>query len=173
MLEWLPQPAIVFDAARAEVNTEIRLHEEALYMGWEISCMGRSASGERFGAGELRQRTELWQQRPAPVGRVRPPRRSDPMLASTAGLDGCTVSATLIAAGRDIGKELLEQVPRRRAGCGSARGRDAAAARAAGALPGREQRGGDAILHRAVDAAAAGTGRTQRGAAAHLGNMRA
>ena len=31
------------------------------------------------------------------------------MLASKAGLAGCTVSATLIAAGRDIPKELLEQ----------------------------------------------------------------
>jgi urease accessory protein len=31
------------------------------------------------------------------------------MLASAAGLAGCTVSATLIAAGRDIQKDLLEQ----------------------------------------------------------------
>ena len=27
VLEWLPQPAIVFDAARAETRTEVRLHE--------------------------------------------------------------------------------------------------------------------------------------------------
>ena len=50
-LEWLPQPAIVYDAARAEVNTEIRLHEEALYMGWDITCMGRSASAEALRRG--------------------------------------------------------------------------------------------------------------------------
>src|SRR5487761_2273526 len=46
VLEWLPQPAIVFDAARAEARTEVRLHQEAVYMGWDMACIGRSASGE-------------------------------------------------------------------------------------------------------------------------------
>jgi urease accessory protein len=107
VLEWLPQPAIVYNAARAAVNTEIRLHQEALYLGWEITCMGRSASGERFGAGELRQRTELWQSGRRLWTEYARLAGSDPMLASRAGLDGCTVSATLIAAGREVGKDLL------------------------------------------------------------------
>ena len=109
VLEWLPQPAIVYDAARAETRTEVRLHEEALYMGWEISCMGRSASGERFHSGELRQRTEVWQQGRRLWCEYARLVGDDPMLASQAGLGGCTVSATLIAAGRDIHKDLLER----------------------------------------------------------------
>ncbi len=109
VLEWLPQPAIVFDAARAETKTEVRLHQEALYMGWDMSCMGRSASGERFNSGELRQRTEVWQQDRRLWCEYARLAGGDPMLASKAGLAGCTVSATLIAAGKDIGKDLLDQ----------------------------------------------------------------
>lgn len=109
VLEWLPQPTIVFDAARAQTRTEVRLHEEALYMGWEVTCMGRTASGERFASGELRQRTEVWQQGRRLWCEYARLAGDDPMLASQTGLNGCTVSATLIAAGKDIPKELLDQ----------------------------------------------------------------
>jgi urease accessory protein len=107
VLEWLPQPAIVFDAARAETRTEVRLQEEALYLGWDTTCIGRTASGEHFKSGELRQRTEVWQQGRRLWCEYARLAGDDPMLASTAGLAGCTVSATFIAAGKDIGKDLL------------------------------------------------------------------
>jgi urease accessory protein len=109
VLEWLPQPAIVFDAARAETRTEVRLQQEALYMGWDLTCIGRSASGERFNSGELRQRTDVWQQGQRLWSEYARLAGDDPMLASKAGLAGCSVSATLIAAGREISKDLLEQ----------------------------------------------------------------
>ena len=109
VLEWLPQPAIVFDAARAETKTEVQLHEEALYMGWELTCMGRTASGERFNSGELRQRTEIWQQGRRLWCEYARLAGGDTMLKSKAGLAGCTVSATLIAAGKDIQKDMMEQ----------------------------------------------------------------
>ncbi len=112
VLEWLPQPAIVFDAARAETRTGIHLDGEALYIGWEATCMGRSASGERFNSGELRQRTEIWQQGRRLWCEYARIAGGDPMLASKAGLAACTVSATLIAAGKDINKDLLEQCRR-------------------------------------------------------------
>lgn len=112
VLEWLPQPAIVFDAARADIRTEVRLHEEALYLGWDVSCMGRSASGERFASGELRQRTEVWQQGRRLWCEYARLAGDDPMLASNAGLASCTVSATLIAAGREIPMDLLERCRR-------------------------------------------------------------
>ena len=108
VLEWLPQPAIVFDQARAEAKTEIFLEQDALYMGWDITCMGRTASGERFGSGELRQRTEVWQQGRRLWCEYARLAGGDPMLASNAGLAACTVSATLIAAGKEIQKELIE-----------------------------------------------------------------
>jgi urease accessory protein len=107
VLEWLPQAAIVFDRARASARTNIQLEDEALYLGWDITCMGRTASGERFASGELRQRTEirqdgklLWLEQARLIG-------GDPMLTSPAGLAACTVSATMIAAGREVPKTLL------------------------------------------------------------------
>ena len=107
VLEWLPQASIVFDAARADTHTEVRLAGDALYLGWDIACMGRTASGERFVRGDLRQRTEvrqegelLWLEQARLDG-------DDPMLAAPAGLAGRTVSATFIAAGRDVPKALL------------------------------------------------------------------
>lgn len=109
VLEWLPLPAIVFDRARAATRTEVHLDEAALYLGWDIACLGRTASGERFNAGELRQRTEVWQQGKRLWCEFARLAGGDPMLVSNAGLASCTVSATLIAAGRDIGKELLAQ----------------------------------------------------------------
>jgi len=111
-LEWLPQPAIVFDAARAQIRTVVRLHEEALYLGWDLTCMGRTASGERFGSGELRQRTEVSQQGRRLWCEYARLAGDDPMLASPAGLDGRTVSATLLAAGKEIAPALLEQCRR-------------------------------------------------------------
>ena len=109
VLEWLPQPAIVFDAARAETRTEVRLQQAALYIGWDMTCIGRSASGERFNSGELRQRTEVWQQGRRLWSEYARLAGDDPMLASKAGLAGRSVSATLIAAGREIPKDLLEK----------------------------------------------------------------
>lgn len=109
VLEWLPQPSIVFDQARAEAKTEIVLEQDALYIGWDICCMGRTASGERFSSGELRQRTEVWQQGRRLWCEYARLAGDDAMLASRAGLAGCTVSATLIAAGRDIEKDLLDR----------------------------------------------------------------
>lgn len=108
-LEWLPQPSIVFDRARASAKTEIFLEQEALYLGWDITCMGRTASGERFDSGELRQKTEVWQQGRRLWCEYARLAGNDPMLASAAGMAACTVSGTLIAAGADLRKDLLEQ----------------------------------------------------------------
>jgi len=108
VLEWLPQPAIVFDQARAEAKTEIVLEQDALYIGWDTTCMGRTASGERFNSGELRQRTAVWQQDRRLWCEYARLAGDDAMLASKAGLAGCTVSGTLTAAGKDIGKDLLD-----------------------------------------------------------------
>jgi urease accessory protein len=102
VLEWLPQETIVYDRARADMSTSIHLQEGAAYMGWEILCLGRTASGERFMQGALRQRAQvmlsgnsLWVERTRLEG-------NDPLLASPVGLAGRTVSATMLAAGRDI-----------------------------------------------------------------------
>lgn len=106
-LEWLPMESIVFNGAVADMQTTVNLADGASYVGWEILCLGRTASGERFARGSLRTRTELrcggrrlWLE----LGRLE---GDDPLMASPVGLAGHTVCGTLVAAGRDIPDELL------------------------------------------------------------------
>src|SRR6185369_16165309 len=47
-LEWLPQETIVFDGALAQSALEVDLATDASLVGWEIVCLGRAGSGERF-----------------------------------------------------------------------------------------------------------------------------
>ncbi len=106
-LEWLPQETIVYDGAIADMGTRVLLNGDALYLGWDITCFGRTASGERFTRGALRTRTEvmrdgrrLWLEQ----GRLQ---GDDPLLTSPLGLAGHTVCGTLIAAGRDVDAAVL------------------------------------------------------------------
>ena len=58
-LEWLPQETIVFDGALAAMTTAIHLADRARYIGWEITCLGRTGSGERFTHGTARMQTRI------------------------------------------------------------------------------------------------------------------
>ena len=127
-MEWLPQETIVFDGARAEMGTRIRLAEHAQYFGWEVLCLGRRASMERFQRGELRLATRieqdgklLWLERGRLSG-------GSPLLDSPVGLAGYSVCGTLIAAGARIAPELLSA-------CRSAPAAEAGAQQGLTALP--------------------------------------
>lgn len=99
-LEWLPQEAIVFDRAEAHTTTIMNLAEGARIIGWDIVCLGRAGSGERFASGNYRQHlrlqrpdgTPLWQESMHLRG-------SDPAMTSPAALAGATVFGTLWLAG--------------------------------------------------------------------------
>ena len=102
ILEWLPQETIVFDAARADLATHVRLAADARFIGWEVLCLGRTGSGERFSRGELRTSTlVLREDRPQWLERGRI-EGGGPLLESPAGLAGHTVSGTLLAAAPGI-----------------------------------------------------------------------
>lgn len=58
-LEWLPQETIVFAGASAAMTTRVNLQGDARFMGWEILCLGRPGSGERFASGALSQTWEI------------------------------------------------------------------------------------------------------------------
>jgi len=95
-LEWLPQEAIVFDGARARMNTRIDLAADSRLMAWDILCLGRAAAGERFGAGRIdlacrieRAGSPLWVERGGFDG-------GDALLASPAGWAGASVCGTLL-----------------------------------------------------------------------------
>jgi urease accessory protein len=107
ILEWLPQETIFFAGCRATMHNCITLAENARYFGWDVWCLGRTASGESFDRGELRVATEihlagvpLWIEQGHLSG-------GSPLLHSPAGLAGRSVCGTLLTAGTDIAPELL------------------------------------------------------------------
>jgi urease accessory protein len=87
----------VFDGALGALDCEVRLGDGARYIGWDIVCLGRTGSGERFTRGTVRLETKilreqklLWLERGAIEG-------GGALLASPAGLGGRTVFGTLVA----------------------------------------------------------------------------
>lgn len=60
-LEWLPQETIVFDGADYRQRLRVDLEGDALWLGWEITRLGRTARGEQFSGGHWRSHTEVWQ----------------------------------------------------------------------------------------------------------------
>lgn len=107
-LEYLPQETIVFDGALAQWDTEIRLGAGARYMGWEVLCLGRGA-GEHFAHGQCQSRMMVLRE-DKPVWMERSNILADGLLTrSSAGLNGKTVCATLIAVADDVGAvDLME-----------------------------------------------------------------
>ena len=114
LLEWLPQETILFDGAVAEMETRIDLAGSASFLGWEITCLGRTASGERFADGRWRQSTEVRRDEQLLWGEYGVMAGNDPLLGSPVGLAGHPVTATFIAAGKKVTEELRDacrQVP--------------------------------------------------------------
>lgn len=97
VIEWLPQESIFYDDAHVDLDHDVQLADDASYLGCEILCLGRRASGETFNSGRIRQHTRIrrggrllwWEQ-----GVLTPQSAASPL-----GLAGHTVCATLLAVG--------------------------------------------------------------------------
>lgn len=107
LLEWLPQENILFDAALAQFDWSVELSEDAAFLGWEITCLGRTAAGESFQAGSFRCRNRvrrnrvlLWLEQ----GRLE---GGSPLLQATVGWNTQPVSATLVASGPGLDGDRL------------------------------------------------------------------
>ena len=107
-LEWLPQENIVFDRAQARMITRVDLAEGACYIGWDITRLGRTASGERFNAGELRSRTEVQRAGRRLWGDYAQIEGGAALLRSPAGLAGRPVMGTLLVAGPVAERGLMD-----------------------------------------------------------------
>ena len=59
-IEWVPQENIFFCGANAELELEICLERDSTFLGWDIQCLGRHASGESFSNGHVIQRVRLF-----------------------------------------------------------------------------------------------------------------
>ena len=142
ILEWLPQETIIFDAAKIELDLEIELSRDARFIGWDVICLGRTAAGERFDRGVVRQRLTLTRdedpvfvERTVLHGGAR-------MLASPVGLYGNPVFGTFLAAAPVIADAMLESCRRVTAMTG-----EGAVTRLPGVLIGR-YRGASAVVAR-------------------------
>lgn len=105
--EWMPQETIFFDDANVVLEHEVELEEGARYIGSEILCFGRRASGEAFGRGVIRQRTQIrcagklvWWEQGAIDG-------AGAAMHSRFGLDGASVCATLVGVGAPVPAALM------------------------------------------------------------------
>ena len=106
-IEWLPQEAILFDASLADIGWEARLAGDARLIAWDILCLARTGSGERYASGRAKLASRLvrdgrlvWQER----GRLVP---GSPVMASAAGLAGRSVVGTMLAAGGLLDDDLV------------------------------------------------------------------
>ena len=96
-LEWLPQGTIVFDGAHAASDIRVELSGDASYIGWDVVCLGRTESSERYTHGRWRQRCDvlrdgalIWSERAVLDG-------NSPWLSSPAGLNAAPVFGTFVA----------------------------------------------------------------------------
>jgi len=109
-IEWMPQETIFFNEAEVRMEHAVELAADASYIGCEILCFGRSASGERFERGAISQRTSIrrggkliwWEQGTLHGGST--------AMRSILGLNGATVCATLTGVGVPLPAALLAQV---------------------------------------------------------------
>ena len=108
VLEWFPQETILFDAARAKLETRIELTTNAVYAGWEITCFGRQAAGERFQQGTLLQRTQLYRDGKRIWAEFADLQAGNALMDSAVGLNGATVNAGMLIAAGIVPAEVLE-----------------------------------------------------------------
>ena len=105
-LEWLPQETILFNGSAVHSRTRIDVSEHSAFIGWEITCLGRPASGESYTDGHFRQQLEMWKSnRPLIIERSLL-QGGQGVLNAPWGLQSCTVTATLLA--YPANKALLE-----------------------------------------------------------------
>jgi urease accessory protein len=106
-LEWLPQETILFDGSIADIGSHARLAPTARLIAWDIVCLGRTGSGERYAKGTARMTTRierggraLWVER----GRLG---AGSSAMDAAAGLAGRSVFGTLMATGGSVDDGLL------------------------------------------------------------------
>jgi urease accessory protein len=109
-LEWMPQESIFYDGCDVFLEHDVTLAADATYLGCEIACLGRRASGEVFDTGRITQRTSIrrggklvWLEQGVLAG-------AGPLPDSPLGMHGHSVCATLVAVGKVVPASVLAAV---------------------------------------------------------------
>jgi urease accessory protein len=109
LCEWLPQEAIIFDGAHADLDHEVLLDDGATYCGWEFTCLGRPLSAAPFLSGRLSQCTRIVRGG-VPLFRERAAFEAGaPMLGADTVLGGHCAYGTLTIAGQQVPASLMER----------------------------------------------------------------
>ncbi|WP_170231105.1 urease accessory protein UreD [Psychrobacter frigidicola] len=106
--EWLPQETIVYNDANAVLDTRIELENGARFIGWDLVCLGRPASGVSFSEGSLSQSIRLWRDGRLLFNERLQLTANSTMHHSRAGLNNNSVFGTLVACGTEFDSTLLK-----------------------------------------------------------------
>jgi len=109
-LEWFPQETILFNGAVYQQHLRVDLAPGAVWCGWEITRLGRTAQGEQFCTGEWRSHTEVWQ---AGVPLWIDPQRllpGDSHISSVHGLGDYPIVGSFVLLGLSVEATLVEQI---------------------------------------------------------------
>ena len=108
-LEWFPQETVIFNEAIYQQDLRVELGSNAVFCGWEITRLGRTARGEQFLAGDWRSRIEIWQaDRPLWIDRQGLQGGLE-MINSPNGLNQKAIVATFIWLGQKVETEILTE----------------------------------------------------------------
>jgi urease accessory protein len=106
--EWMPQENIFFDAVRAKNSLSVDLQEGAVFFGWDVMCLGRTASGERFRTGRIRQHLRISRCGKPLFEELGTLEGGGPLLDSPIGMAGYPVCATFVMAATAISRDALD-----------------------------------------------------------------
>ncbi|PZV26647.1 MAG: urease accessory protein [Snowella sp.] len=108
-LEWFPQETVIFNQAIYQQDLRVELAKNAVFCGWEITRLGRTARGEQFLTGDWRSRIEIWQagyplwiDRQGLQGNLE-------IINSPNGLNQKAIVATFIWLGHNVGQEVVTE----------------------------------------------------------------
>jgi urease accessory protein len=96
-LEWLPQEQILYDGAQLRQYTHIRLATDSLFMGWELTVLGRPGCGEDFRHGFWENTLQVDLEGQVILLDIMRLADGSPAPQATWGLRGCRVVGTWLA----------------------------------------------------------------------------
>jgi len=100
-LEWLPQEQILYDGAQLRQYTHIRLATDSLFMGWELTVLGRPGCGEDFRHGFWENTLQVDLEQQVIFLDIMRLAGGSPALQAAWGLRGCMVMGTWLASDPD------------------------------------------------------------------------
>ena len=108
-LEWFPQETVIFNQAIYQQDLRVELAKNAVFCGWEITRLGRTARGEQFLTGDWRSRIEIWQAGyPLWIDR-QGLQASLEIINSPNGLNQKAIAATFIWLGQNVEQEVVTE----------------------------------------------------------------